>query len=206
MALGGNLRAQGLLGQTVADATNVCECELPISVSVCRVQSSLMHENRMSAPDAMWRYHSLNRHVPTRGRPVFRVLACTNLRLTALAGVAAIRRKAHGYRTVFTQKGTILCSIRLGSSQQLQPSLSRVVWKRICSAVSLVPPLAWRQATGSGLSRSPLALLALCVTTPGSAAKHSKLFAALHGQTIDHLRRRGITSAAFLRSKDYAHV
>ena len=206
MAVGGNWRAEGLLGQTVADATNVCECELSISVSVCKVTSPLMHENRMSAPDAMWRYHSLNRHVPTRGRPVFRVLACTNLRLTALAGVAAIRRKAHGYRTVFTQKGTILCSIRLGSSQQLQPSRSRAVWKRICSAVSQVPPLAWRRATGSGLSRSPLALLALCVTTPGSAAKHSKLFAALRGQTIDHLRRRGITSAAFLRSKDYAHV
>jgi len=176
----------------------------------CDVNTREMRENRMSARDALSRLQSLNRCVSLVAHPVFRILRCAEKCRNGSRGLAVAARKAHGYGIPFNQKGTRICLTNPGSSQQLHHFLSQAASRLTFSAVSLVRPLALPQPKFWALTRSPLALpalpLACCVTTQASAAQHAKPFAALSGQIIDQMRRRGFSSAAFLRSKDQAHV
>lgn len=208
--IGGNQLAKAQNERGMAQVAIAREFGLVKTRDACDAKISKMRENRMSARDAYWRLQSLNRRVPLWAHPVFRILGCAEKCRNGSRGLAVAARKAHGYGIVFNKKGTRICLTNPGSSQQLHHFLSRVASRLTSSAVSLARLQALPQPKFWALTRSPLALpalpLACCVTTPASAAHHAKLFAALSGQIIDQIRRRGFSSAAFLRSKDHAHV
>jgi len=137
-------------------------------------------------------------------RPADRAGICAEKRSNGVFALAATPSSAHALSTVSQKEGNFPCLPKTGSSQQLQPSPSQAVLKTIVSAplsvlaqvVLLVKPCAMAAAL-----RAPLQ-----VASSAHWPTTSKTQRARAARITFNNRRRGLTPAAVLRSKDQPHV
>ncbi|MEP0722476.1 MAG: hypothetical protein ABJC34_07200 [Marinomonas sp.] len=150
------------------------------------------------------------RSVPEKGQPVSFCAFCAEKCRNFLIALAESALKVDLLAIEIRNKGTKTCLRKLGSSQQLLHSLSRVAWKQICSVALLAQPLVrllqMRLAQTKRRQHLQAQLLAFCATTQASAARHAKTFRATLARHTIMNSRQGPSLAAVLRSKDTAYA
>lgn len=165
---------------------------------------------RTSAYDASIAMPHMSRFVLSQEQPAFVRSVWAGIRRSVQICLVGWGHTPHLVASVDQMKGTLLWSKRHGSSQQSLPSPSRAAWNLTLSAPLLVPLQAPSQLTRLVRTRQQLhllvPLLACFATTLASAARPTNRCAAPDGRTSQIKRRRGFAPAAFLRSKDPAHV
>ncbi len=150
------------------------------------------------------------RSAPAKGQPVSFFDVCAKKCRNLLVALVVTSNTVELLAIEISNKGTKTCLRKLGSSQQLLHSLSRVAWKQICSVALLAQPpvrlLQMRLAQTKQRQHLQAQLLAFCATTQASAARHAKTFRATLARHTIMNSRQGPSLAAVLRSKDTAYV
>jgi len=150
------------------------------------------------------------RRVLPLGRPTKLPTKCARKRLNTGLRLAVIAPKTHDSGIEPNTKGKLSCSRNPGFSQQSHLSPWQVASSLTSNAPLSVLPLVRSLRTLSAqirLQRPSQALLLACsATMPASAAHLTKTFRATTARTTSMSRRRGMTPAAVLRSKELTYV